>query len=264
MSLSAIYPKKPKARLLVPFFVFLTLLGLSTTDFARAGVLKRKTTKNSGWALDANSNFAGTVSFQFNDEAARFHLDKMGLTMITKAPSWDVTLYNEVNKNCLTMTYAKWQQRFKTTIVRHAPGTAYIDLPVEISKHSEKILGFATDKYTLKRISEKSHQTIKTECWVANEVLVPSHFAGILHILFQAPENIKGMPMRVEIPANGRQVPAIEVYKLQAKTFSGDEFKPLTGYKTVKDEMSLMLDDSDEIGAAMLGPEPDKKAHEKN
>jgi hypothetical protein len=261
MSLSAIYPKKPKAGPGVRFLVVLTVLAVTGVGFAQARALKGKTTKNSGWALDANSNFAGTVSFQFDEEAARFHLDKMGLTMITKAPSWDVTLYNEVNKNCLTMTYTKWQQRFKSTVGRHSTGATYTDMPVEISKHSEKILGFATDKYTLKRVSQKTNQATKTECWVANEVQVPPHFAGILHILFQAPENIKGMPMRVEIPANGRQVPAIEVYKLEPKTFSGDEFKPLTGYKKVKDEMALMLDDNDEMGAAMLGPEPDRKTH---
>ncbi|MDR3615144.1 MAG: hypothetical protein P4L53_16415 [Candidatus Obscuribacterales bacterium] len=261
MSLSAIYPKVPKAGLVVRFLVLLTFLSLANVDLTQAKAPKGKTTKNSGWVLDANSNFAGTVSFQFDEEAARFHLDKMGLTMITKAPSWDVILYNEVNKNCLTMTYTKWQQRFKSTVNRHTAGATYTELPVEISKHSEKILGFATDKYTLRKVSQKTHQSSKTECWVANEVQVPPHFAGILHILFQAPENIKGMPMRVEIPANGRQVPAIEVYKLQPKTFSGDEFKPLTGYKKVKDEMALMLDDNDEMGAAMLGPEPDKKAH---
>jgi hypothetical protein len=241
--------------------VFLSLWGLTAGNSAQAGALKGKTIKNSGWMLDANSNFAGTVSFKFTDEAARFHLDKMGLTMITKAPSWDVTLYNDVNKNCLTMTYSKWQQRFKTTVVRHAPGVAFTDMPVEISRHSEKILGFGTDKYTLRRINQKTHQTTKTECWVANDVQVPSHFVGILHILFQTPENIKGMPLRVEIPANGRQVPVVEVYKLQPKTFSGDEFQPLPGFKKVKDEMALMLDDSDDMGAAMLGPEPEKKSH---
>jgi hypothetical protein len=260
MSLKAIYTKKPKSRLIALFFVFLVLQALTSGDFAQASSSKGKTSKNSGWALDANSNFAGTVNIQFNDEAARFHLDKMGLTMMTHAPTWDVILYNEVNKNCLTMTYSKWQQRFKSTIVRHAAGVNYNELPVTISKHAEKILGFNTDKYTLKRVNEQTKQTTKTECWVANEVQVPSHFAGILHILFQAPENIKGMPLRVEIPANGRQVPAIEVYKVQSKTFSGEEFKPLTGYKKVKDEMALMLDDNDEMGAAMLGPEPDKKS----
>jgi len=261
MSLSTIYLKKPKARQIVRFLFFLALLGLTAANFAQAGALKGKTTKNSGWTLDANSNFAGTVTFKFSDEAAWFHLDKMGLTMITKAPSWDVTLYNEVNKNCLTMTYTKWQQRFKSTMVRHAPDTTYTDLPVEISRHSEKILGFGTDKYTIRRVNQKTKQTTRTECWVANEVQVPSHFVGILHILFQTPENIKGMPLRVEIPANGRQVPVVEVYKLQSKNFSSDEFQPLTGYKKVKDELALMLDDSDDMGAAMLGPEPEKKSH---
>lgn len=240
----------------------LTLPILSTVciESAQAKSVKSKLSKTSGWALDANSNFAGTVSFQFSEDAAKFHLDKLGLTMITRAPSWDVLLYNDVNKNCMTMTYAKWQQRFQSTLSRHAPGVTFTDLPVEIAKHNEKILGFETDKYTVKRVNSKTKQISRTDCWVANEVQVPSHFAGILHILFQAPENVKGMPMRVEIPANGRQVPAIEVYKVQPKTFANDEFKSLTGFKTVKDEMALMLDDSDEMGAALLGPDTDKKS----
>ena len=259
MNWKAVMEKMPKSATGASFLILAVLfLGvIPETVFATS--TKNKLSKSSGWALDANSNFAGTVTFQWNDEAARFHLDKMGLTMITRAPSWDVTLYNEVNKNCLAMTYSKWQQRFKSTMGRHATNVSYSDLPVEISKHSEKILGFGTDKYTLKRVNQKTNVTLKTECWVASDVQVPSHFAGILHVLFQAPENIKGMPMRVEIPANGRQVPAIEVYKIQPKTFTGDEFKPLVGYKKVADEMALMLDDNDEMGA-MLGPEPDKKS----
>jgi hypothetical protein len=231
-------------------------LSLSTAESGAAAAAKM-----TGWSIDSNSNMMGTVSCKFTDDAVYMRLDKMGLVIISTAPKWNMLVYNDLNKNYMNMTRDQWQKRFGSGLMsKHSQKEP---MTTVATNKEEKILGFSAEQFLVKR-KIKDKMTVSMELWLTRALVGPEQLKALFRTFLNMPQDFKGMPLRVLSNQNGHLVPIMEAYKVTKTTFPKDTFQTLKGYKEVKDEMALMMDDSDSSGAdGLLGtttPPPGKAA----
>jgi hypothetical protein len=205
--------------------------------------------KMTGWSIDSTSNMMGTVSCKFTDDAVYMRLDKMGLVIITTAPKWNMFVYNDVNKNYMNMTREQWQKRFGSGLM--AKRSTKEPIVTVATNKEQKILGFSAEQFLVKR-KIKDKETVSMELWLTKGLTGPEQLKALFRTFLNMPQDFKGMPLRVLSNQNGHLVPLMDAYKVTKTTFTKDTFQTLKGYKEVKDEMALMMDDSDEKGAEGL------------
>ncbi|RTL38081.1 MAG: DUF4412 domain-containing protein [Candidatus Melainabacteria bacterium] len=201
------------------------------------------------WVINVNSNFAGTVLYCITPNAVRVKFDKLGLVMIIKAPKWNALVYNESNKNYVDLPYEHWKAKFLLRGKRVADKSVVLT-PVKTGK-KQSILGVPCYQVVVKRKDAKSKNEITmAEAWIAKDIQAPPQFNSMMKTMLDIPID-SGTPMRVFQmgKTSNKMVMVMDCYKAAKTEVKASDFVPLTGYKKVKDEMAMMLDESDDAGA---------------
>ena len=206
--------------------------------------------KIQGWQIDYNSSFAGIVKIKFSDTAMNLKLEKMGLTVIAHAPKWNSLVYNEMNKKYMSMTDEQWKTKFASNFSKHRK-VAPSDVKAEYTKKTEKIEGLTATKIILKEKNPEGVVEVSSELWVAKALLSPPQFKQFLSKALRVPADFQGTPLRISVNQKGKMVQALDAFKVAKVPINEDDFKALTGYKEVKNEINLMMDDDE--GGGMLG-----------
>lgn len=201
------------------------------------------------WVINVNSNFAGTVLYCITPNAVRVKFDKLGLVMIIKAPKWNALVYNESNKNYVDLPYEHWKAKFLLRGKRVADKSVVLT-PVKTGK-KQSILGVPCYQVIVKRKDAKSkNEVVMAEAWIAKDIQAPPQFNSMMKTMLDIPID-SGTPMRVFQmgKTSNKMVMVMDCYKAAKTEVKASDFVPLTGYKKVKDEMAMMLDESDDAGA---------------
>lgn len=201
------------------------------------------------WVLNVNSNFAGTVLFYITPNAVRLKFDKLGLVMIMKAPKWNALVYNESNKNMVDLPYEHWKAKFLLRGKRVADKS--IVLNKVITGKKQTIQGVQCYQVIVKKKEAKGKpDTIMAEAWIAKDIQAPSQFNSMMKTMLDIPVDT-GAPLRVfQVgKTNNKMVMVMDCFKASKTDVKASDFQALTGYKKVKDEMAMMLDEGDDPGA---------------
>jgi hypothetical protein len=201
------------------------------------------------WVLNVNSNFAGTVMFCITPNAVRLEFDKLGLLMLIKAPKWNALVYNESNKNYVDLPYEHWKAKFLLRGKRVADKSITLT-PVKTGK-KQSINGVPCYQVIVKRKDANiKGESIMAETWIAKDIQAPPQFNSMMKTMLDIPVD-SGMPMRAfQVGKTGnKMVMVMDCYKASKTEVKASDFDALTGYKKVKDEMAMMLDESEDAGA---------------
>lgn len=201
------------------------------------------------WVLNVNSNFAGTVLYYITPNAVRMKFDKLGLVMLIKGPKWNALVYNDSNKNYVDLPYEQWKAKFLLRGKKVADKSVTLT-PVKTGK-KQSILGVPCYQVVVKRKDAKAkNEVIMAETWIAKDIPTPPQFNSMMKTMLDIPVD-SGTPMRVFQmgKTSNKMVMVMDCYKASKTEVKASEFQPLTGYKKVKDEMAMMLDESEDAGA---------------
>ncbi len=206
------------------------------------------------WVLNVNSNFAGTVLYYITPDAVRMKFDKLGLLMLIKAPKWNALVYNDSNKNYVDLPYDHWKAKFLLRGKKVAD-KAVVMTPLKTGK-MQTIQGVKCYQVIVKKKDPKSKQTeIVAETWIAKDIKTPPQFNSMMKTMLDIPVDV-GTPLRVLQMAktSNKMTVVMDCYKANKVDVKVSEFMPLKGYKKVKDEMAMMLDEGDEPAAGAEDP----------
>jgi hypothetical protein len=74
-----------------------------------------------------------------------------------------------------------------------------------------------------------------------------SQFKDLLNMALNLPENFDGTPLRVstieKTPFGFKSYQVLSAYKILKINYNKDDFKPLSGYKEVQSQSSMMVAD---------------------
>lgn len=210
----------------------------------------------STWVLTQKSSFAGTMETIVSTDAIKMTSDKMGLVFLLKAPGWDCYVYNTGNKAFIKLPYEQWKKKLIFSSKKgkfddpenFKPGTL---------KTNDKLLGVPTSKFVVKRLADNR---LVAQVWVAESIQAPKQFIELMQrLLGNMPMGGKGTPLKAILlqenrnTGKEREMVALETLKMAKQSVAANVFSPLTGYRLVKDEMALMMDDGESMGGGFMG-----------
>ncbi|HEY9758275.1 MAG TPA: hypothetical protein V6C97_24125 [Oculatellaceae cyanobacterium] len=199
-----------------------------------------------GWEVEYDSSFAGFVDLKFCDQGLMMKLDKIHLTVLGSAPSWTCFVYNDMSKRYLTMTASQWKDKFAERILKYHSAAPEKTTAV-FSQKVETIDGLQASQIFLQRKNAQGDMENTSEVWISKELSAPPQFKELMNLSLDLPKDFIGTPLRVstiqKAPVGFRSFQVLSAYRVRKINVSADDFKPLSGYKEVKDATSLVIGD---------------------
>ncbi|HEY9719332.1 MAG TPA: hypothetical protein V6C69_17780 [Trichormus sp.] len=218
---------------------------LTTLVSAGSGNCAHPPAKGGSWNLTFSSSFAGNVTSQFNTDAVRMSFDKLGITVITKAPKWDALVYSETNKSYMEMPHNTWKDKFNASRFGGRKSSVKHDMKSVKTGKSTMIAGQKADLVVINFVFKNAPPQKVAECWMADRVVPPPAFVELMHNMLNVPTD-QGMPLRVtQFRENGKSATILDTTKVEQAPVPTASFVMPKGFKKVEDEMQLMVDDSD-------------------
>ena len=183
--------------------------------------------------------------------------DKLGLTIITKAPKWNALAYSDSTKSYMDMPYEDWKEKFNTgkfggRTSKLLKGKGVIK--AQPTGKSKKIQGVKADEVIVNRDGKKFY-----DMWLSASITPPKQVVELMHNMLQVPVD-RGLPLTVTQFREGQSaVSILETNKIDSSPIAKDVFVMPKGLKKVKDEMALMVDEND-LDFMTAPPKPGAKA----
>ena len=219
---------------------------------------------NQGWLISQSSNFAGTVLSEFTKDAVRMKIGRLGVVIITRAPDWSTLVYNENNKNYVEMPAGQFMKKFPMGQNNRTHGkNGELLIVSKATGKTSKIVGFNAKEFEVRRKSTqpRTNRPLEdrvTNLWIATDIIAPAAVSQLIYTQLNVPQQ-NGIPLKVTQKNGDRTISVLETQEIKKTTFAPTIFEPLKGYKKVKDEMQLLMDEgTDDImgGALDTGPTP--------
>lgn len=205
----------------------------------------------SAWELSQSSRFVGPVSCLIASDAVRIRADKMGITWLFRAPSWEAFIYNTETKNFCSFPYEIWKNK-----VFFMPPNKGAELQSKMKRYSAlktgetmTIAGQKAYEVNIKDTLGKSAGSI----WMAKDISAPKQFSEVIGSMVNVPLTSGGAPLTVMMRGStGKVAPVLETSGVAKKDVQSELFKPLTGYSRVKDEMALIFAEGPDGGGSLF------------
>ncbi len=216
--------------------------------------------KGQGWVFEQKSEYYGRHTTTVSDVGCKLSSQKLGITLVTHAPGWQILACNARKKEFLELSQEQWQRKMGGHRSREWHRYSWIKKVGE-----ETIAGLRAEHY--QAFDEKMHDKVRrnkgrvdgdknqiynSEIWVARDVKAPPQAAAMTSGLGGLPMEL-GFVLRIyQFKIPGQKLIALDTVKSEHKKLSPADFVLPKGYKRVKDEFDLMMDEGGVNDAASL------------
>jgi hypothetical protein len=229
--------KKGISKYLCSVIVLVTLIW-----FANPPVDAKK--EEVGWEIEYSSSFAGLVNLKFCDQGLEMKLEKIHLRILGAAPKWTCFVYNDLNKRYLCMTDSQWKNKFSDRILKYH-SAAPLKATAVFTHKAETIDGLKASQIFLQKKNSNGDMENISEIWISPQLSAPPQFKELMNMSLDLPKDFMGTPLRVstiaKAPVGFRSFQVLSAYKVRKINMDAADFRPLSGYKEVKEPTSLML-----------------------
>lgn len=215
-------------------FYGVTLLGALITLAPKA------LAEDKGWIFTQRSTQMGDQYVYVSPAGIKVVSPKLSCNIVTTAPNWDVTFYNDKTRTFYVTTFEKWQRE----IQEHAGAR---DLTAQNWNRgtASQIAGMRASQYVIQpgNNSAARRKGVKeAECWVADEVRVPYQISEMISRAYGLP-NTSSFPLRISVVEGGANKQQLDTYRAQAYAIPASYFGVPQGYTRVESKAEVMLDD---------------------
>lgn len=219
------------------FSLSLLVLGVLTTASVPA------LANDAGWVLTQKSANFGDQYLYISPSGMKCYNPRAGTAMVTKAPDWNVTLYNEKTRVYYQTTPDKWRQEIEAHGFR-------TDMASSAWARGAKsnICGLNATEYrmtganTLHSGKKKSTNISGATYWCSDDIKVPPQLSQLLATVYGLPTT-QSVPLRLTCVEKGANRTILETYRSQAAAIPVSYFEPPTGLTPVKSDAEVMMND---------------------
>ena len=201
-----------------------------------------------GWALQQDNPHTGMWHVYLSSAGMAAVNKKMGCTLVTKAPTWNVVMYNDKTKVYFLSPLSEWKG---ASIKASASGTkgknqAYKTMLVEKKPKKLKegtILGHKASQYLTDNLASTGLK--KVEFWVTPDVQAPPELKQVFSKIYGVGlSSMAGLPLKVSyIDENGKRTPVFTTIKIDAQLIPLSSFTYPASYKRVDSEIAVLMDE---------------------
>lgn len=202
-----------------------------------------------GWVLTQKSQTFGDQYLYVSPSGFKCWNPKAGIALITHAPSWDVTMFNDRTKVVFRTTFEQWKQQIAGRL-QGSRAQSMANIPW-YRGGATNIAGLRATQYkmsgnnaSLQRTSRsKLSQVRAADYWVSDDIQVPPKIGEMLAQIYGLPPTTN-VPLRLsyETQEGANQV-ALETYRSQQCPIPVTYYAAPQGYKPVKSDVEVMADE---------------------
>ena len=197
-----------------------------------------------GWTLTQRSEYMGDQYIYVCRTGFKWVSPKAGANIVTSAPNWSVTMFNDKTKQYFVTTFAKWKSQMVSTGGRRA---RQMQAARWRKSGSGTISGLKATKYVMagpaKGGGGKLSGVKRASCWVSDDIEVPGPIADMLSKAYGMPRT-KYYPLRVTYLTNRGQVKvALDTYRSSTCTIPATYFTSPSGYQLASSQAEILMDD---------------------
>jgi hypothetical protein len=171
---------------------------------------------------------------------------KVGCTLVTRAPKWNVILYNDKTKVYYSATLKEWMGEAEHKAQAKDKVQPKKDNSVPPRKvGSGSIAGIRAVQYIVNN-PDAFPDAKRTELWMSNDMEVPNQLTQILGRAYGVNlGNISGFPLRFSyIDFKGKRTVLLNTLKTQAQVIPSVSFNYPAHYKRVENELLVVMDEN--------------------
>lgn len=214
-------------------------------------------TKQAGLVLEMESTFFGASTIKVSKDGIRIDSKKLGLVIVSHAPSWSVIAFNEKTKAYYEATQEEWRKRLASRTSSKQANRMKQDIKQtgtsKVAGQNTKIYRWS-DFYTKGGGSKKLNPTI-TDFYASQSSLIPKQAAGVLASSSDLPAEF-GLPLKITREEKGtKKLTLLNTTKCVESPLDKTIFFQPKGFKRVSSEVALIMDtgDDDEMDSLMNG-----------
>lgn len=223
------------------------------------------------WAIKQTSYNLGDLDITLAKDGMRWHSDKVGLTILMRAPDWKLNAFNETNKKYLVLdkdealeVFQHQRRRDKSGIeapirtdkfmtiagqnaicycYAHGKGGVSSSFAVDVTKGLEKgeKMNAAQRKYIA---NVTSHE--RREYWLSKDIAVSPKISAMIMERVASTKYGDSLPLRlVQIGRDGVRTMMFDTAQVKKVAVSPDIFKLPQGYTKAENKIALLVNDSE-------------------
>lgn len=228
---------------------------ISSQDQSTLNQASQKTQK--GWCFLQKSEQSGIWHVYLTESGQMSINDAMGVTMVTKAPLWNLALYNSKTKVYYLWTMNDWQMHSQQN-PKYKNRTKYVSKPAGRRGSQGIIAGMRATQYFVDApINGGARQA---EVWVADDVRIPPELSLHNERIYDSSLGGNGaFPLRFSyIDESGKKTMVMNTIAGRQEVIPMASFNYPTHFKRVDNELAVFLDDKDrKIMADILDDDDD-------
>lgn len=215
-----------------------------------AGMGEPASAQEKGWVLTQKSQTFGDQYLYVSPSGFKCWNPKAGIALITHAPSWDVTMFNDRTKVVFHTTFDQWKQQIAGRL-QGSRAQSMANIPW-YRGGATSIAGLRATQYkmqggntNLQRSSRtnKLSQVKAADYWVSDDIQVPPKIGEMLAHIYGLPPTTN-VPLRLSyLTQEGANQVALETYRSQQCPIPVTYYAAPQGYKPVKSDVEVMADE---------------------
>lgn len=204
--------------------------------------------KISGWVLQQEQPHTGVWKIYLAPAGMAAVNDKMGCTLVTKAPQWNVVMYNDKTKVYFLSPLSEWNgASLKNASVKTGKEKQQLYKAMLVEKKPKKlkdgtILGHKASQYLTDNLASTGLK--KVEFWVTPDVQAPPELKQVFSKIYGVGlSSMQGLPLRVSyIDENGKRTPVFDTKSVLKQDIPLSSFTYPSTYKRVDSEIAVLMD----------------------
>lgn len=197
-----------------------------------------------GWAFLQKSEQVGTWRVYLAQQGLQAVNAEMGVTIVTKAPQWNLAVYNTKTKVYYLSTVKDWQVHFQQN-PKYRNRAKFVSKQAARKGTSAMIAGMRATQYFVDApINGGARQA---EVWVASDVHIPQELSQLFEKMYGSSlGNLGSMPLRFSyIDESGKKTMVMNTLQGRPETIQMASFNYPTHFKRVDSEIAVFVDEKD-------------------
>lgn len=197
-----------------------------------------------GWAFLQKSEQVGTWRVYLTEAGLQAINDEMGVTIVTKAPQWNLAVYNSKTKVYYLSTVKDWQMHFQQN-PKYKNRTKFVSKQAARRGSQAVIAGMRATQYFVDApINGGARQA---EVWVASDVHIPAELSQLFEKMYGSSlGNLGAMPLRFSyIDESGKKTMVMNTTLGRQEVIQMASFNYPTHFKRVDSELAVFVDEKD-------------------
>ena len=201
-----------------------------------------------GYVLTQRSTKMGDQYLYISSEGIKITNPKAGFNLVSQAPNWDITLFNDKTR-CFYQTTAdnyraKLQGRTGDTEFKNSSWSKMGDTYLLNMKATEFRMGAKTVRQKNKAGQLVNKTITGAQYWVASDILIPPKLTDLLAAAYGLPtQQSQCIPLRLKYNDGNKENLVLDTYRVNKAPIPVAYFATPQGYKPVTSDAEVMMND---------------------